>query len=231
MKRQRNRRYKLLKIIIICFALYLIYLYFSNNNFIGNIENSTNSLYEGKGQVKVSHKDGYQTVFITKEDKTFIEYKQNGDASWAQNEYWSGTMEENGCGITSLSIILSGYGLNYTPEQLRQKYKPHLNGDKISDVLKYDFGIDNTDFYYASFYFTKDYIMEKLECGKPILICVWDKPNNMWTKKSHYMVLLASDGENKIYVSNPNGTKEENPSGWYDTGKVLPYIAKALFIE
>ena len=45
------------------------------------------------------------------------------------------------------------------------------------------------------------------------------------------MVLLASDGEDKIYVSNPNGTNKENPSGWYETNKILPYIAKALFIE
>ncbi len=228
---KRKRKFKLLKMLIIIFILYLIYLHFSNNNFTNNIGYMSNPLYEGKGQVKVSNKDGYQTLFITKEDKTFIEYKQNGDASWAQNEYWSGTMEENGCGITSLSIILSGYGLNYTPEDLRKKYKPHLDGEKISNVLKYDFGIDNTDFLYANFYFTKDYIMEKLEEGKPILICVWDKPNDRWTKKSHYMVLLASDGENKIYVSNPNGTKEENPSGWYESNKILPYIAKVLFIE
>lgn len=230
MRRKKNKKGKLLKILIICFALYLIYSYFSNN-YINNIGYSSNPLYEGKGQVKVNHKDGYQTLFVTKENKTFIEYKQNGNASWAQNEYWSGTMEENGCGITSLSIILSGYDLNYTPEQLRQKYKPHLSGDKISETLRYDFGINNTDFLYASLYFTKDYIMERLEEGKPILICVWDKPNDRWTKKSHYMVLLATDGEDKIYVSNPNGTKEENPSGWYETDKVLPYIAKALFIE
>lgn len=187
--------------------------------------------YEGTGQVKVKNKDGYSTIFVTKENRKFIEYKQNGDASWSQNEYWSGTMEENGCGITALSIILSGYGIEYTPEDLRQKYKPHLNGNDISKALKDDFGIENSDFYYASIYFSKNYIMNKLEEGNIILVCVWNKPNDVWTKKSHYMVLLASDGEDKIYVSNPNGTNKENPSGWYETNKILPYIAKALFIE
>lgn len=225
------RKRKIFKILIICFMVYIIYSYFSNNTVINNIGKSYNPLYEGKGQVKVNNKDGYSTIFITKENKKFIEYKQNGDASWAQNEYWSGTMEENGCGITSLSIILSGYGIECTPEDLRQKYKPHLNGNDISKTLKNDFGIENSDFYYASFYFSKDYIMNKLEEGNTILICVWNKPNDVWTKKSHYMVLLASDGDDKIYVSNPNGTRQENPSGWYEADKILPYIAKVLFID
>lgn len=225
------KKRKILKILIICFSVYIIYSYFSNNIVVDNIGKCSNSLYEGTGQVKVKNKDGYSTIFVTKENRKFIEYKQNGDASWSQNEYWSGTMAENGCGITALSIILSGYGIEYTPEDLRQKYKPHLNGNDISKALKNDFGIENSDFYYASIYFSKNYIMNKLEEGNIILVCVWDKPNDVWTKKSHYMVLLASDGEDKIYVSNPNGTNKENPSGWYETNKILPYIAKALFIE
>lgn len=225
------KKRKILKILIICFSVYIIYSYFSNNIVVDNIGKCSNSLYEGTGQVKVKNKDGYSTIFVTKENRKFIEYKQNGDASWSQNEYWSGTMEENGCGITALSIILSGYGIEYTPEDLRQKYKPHLNGNDISKALKNDFGIENSYFYYASIYFSKNYIMNKLEEGNIILVCVWDKPNDVWTKKSHYMVLLASDGEDKIYVSNPNGTNKENPSGWYETNKILPYIAKALFIE
>lgn len=225
------KKRKILKILIICFSVYIIYSYFSNNIVVDNIGKCSNSLYEGTGQVKVKDKDGYSTIFVTKENRKFIEYKQNGDASWSQNEYWSGTMAENGCGITALSIILSGYGIEYTPEDLRQKYKPHLNGNDISKALKNDFGIENSDFYYASIYFSKNYIMNKLEEENIILVCVWNKPNDVWTKKSHYMVLLASDGDDKIYVSNPNGTNKENPSGWYETNKILPYIAKALFIE
>ena len=40
-------------------------------------------------------------------------------------------MAENGCGITVMSIILSGYNKNYTPEDLRQKYYPVLNYDNL----------------------------------------------------------------------------------------------------
>lgn len=41
------------------------------------------------------------------------------------------------------------------------------------------------------------------------------------------MVLLATDDNNMVYVSNPNGGKiDSKSSGWYN-----PYIAKALYIE
>lgn len=46
------------------------------------------------------------------------------------------------------------------------------------------------------------------------------------------MILLATDGYDKVYLSNPNGLEEEyKASGWYDINEITPYIAKALFIE
>ena len=41
-------------------------------------------------------------------------------------------MENSGCGITAMSIILSGYGKYKTPEDLWQKYYPVLIGANIS---------------------------------------------------------------------------------------------------
>ena len=74
----------------------------------------------------MSGKDGYFTTFTTVNNhkKKYKEYKQNGDSSWSNKEYWGDTMAENGCGITVMSIILSGYGKDYTPEDLREKYYP-----------------------------------------------------------------------------------------------------------
>lgn len=46
------------------------------------------------------------------------------------------------------------------------------------------------------------------------------------------MVLLATDDNNMVYVSNPNGGKiDSKSSGWYNFNEVTPYIAKALYIE
>ena len=81
-------------------------------------------------------------------------------------------METDGCGITAISIILSGYGKNITPEDLRKKYYPVLNGDRISSVLSDTYGIDNSDFLYDSSSLSNETIQSHLEKDKPILICV-----------------------------------------------------------
>ena len=45
------------------------------------------------------------------------------------------------------------------------------------------------------------------------------------------MALLATD-ENLVYVSNPNGLENSSKSsGWYSFDEVLPWVAKALFVE
>ena len=214
------------------------------NKFISKITNTAeyktikqdiNKNYSGIGQEKVKNKDGYYTTFTTIEDhkKTYIEYKQNGNSSWSNNQYWGGTMSENGCGITALAIILSGYNKEYTPEKLRQKYYPVLNYDSLSKELTNTFKIKNSDFYYDSIHLSKVKLQEHLQTNRPILICAWNQPhNNRWTTASHYMVLLATDDNDMVYISNTNGGKNDSKSsGWYKFSEVTPYIAKALYIE
>ena len=219
-------------------------LSYNLNKFISKVTNSSeyktikqdvNKNYSGIGQEKIKNKDGYFTTFATIENhkKTYIEYKQNADSSWSNNQYWGGTMAENGCGITALSIILSGYNKHYSPEALRQKYNPILKYDSLSQELSKTFNIKNTDFYYDSAHLSKEKIQEHLQTNRPILICVWNKPhNNRWTTASHYMVLLASDDKDMVYISNPNGgANNSKSSGWYNFKEIIPYIAKALYIE
>ena len=185
------------------------------------------------GQEKVSNKDGYFTTFTASDGKKYIEFKQNCNASWSNKPYWDNTMETDGCGITALSIILSGYtDLSLTPEDLRQMYYPVLDPSKISDVLENSYGIKNSDFVYDSTRLSNDNILGHLRSNCPVLVCVWNKPKkNRWTEVSHYMVLLGADENGMVYVSNPNGPDNSHKSsGWYDISEVTPYIAKALFM-
>ena len=186
------------------------------------------------GQEKVPEKDGYFTTFTSLDNKKYIEYKQNCNASWSNNPYWDGTMETDGCGITALSVILSGYtDLECTPEDLRKMFYPVLDPNKISGTLENTYGIKNTNFVYDNVRISNGNIQEHLKTNRPVLICVWDKPKkNRWTEVSHYMVLLATDDNDMVYVSNPNGAENSSKSsGWYNINEVTPYIAKALFIE
>ena len=254
MRTNKRRLNKKRIVIFILFIILIIYLYinFVNNTSIFSdvgknlnifnlsnryeiIKQDINKDYPGVGQEKVKNKDGYFTTFTTEDKykKTYIEYKQNGDSSWSSKKYWGGTMAENGCGITAISIILSGYGKNYTPENLRKMYYPSMNYEKLSSELSSTFGIKNSDFYYDSTHLSDEAIIKHLQSNRPIMVCVWNNPtNNRWTTASHYMVLLAADNKNMVYVSNPNGLENDSKSsGWYNIDEITPYIAKALYIE
>ena len=239
MKKVKKKKLKFKKLFLVIILLVIFfYLANSDNKIITSIsskkviKHDNISNYSGVGQEKVSNKDGYFTTFTTQNGKVYKEYKQNGTSSWSENSYWGGTMAENGCGITSLSIILSGYNKNVTPEDLREKYYPVLSAEKISSVLD-SYGIENTDFDFESVYLSNGNIMVYLQSGRPVLVCVWNKPyDNRWTTASHYMVLLATDGNNMVYVSNPNGLENDSKSsGWYDIDEITPFLAKALFVE
>lgn len=103
-----------------------------------------------------------------------------------------------------MAIVASGYGKDITPEDLRQKYYPHLNGDDMAAAFK-KMGIKCTDFSYHDSYLTKKYITDWLYTSRPVVICVNSQKKNEWTENSHYMVLLDINSEGFVYVSNPNG--------------------------
>lgn len=250
MKKTKNRKLNKKKIVffilLIIIGTYSVINLLINNNFLNNfnisnimgyrvIKLDNNSNYSGIGQEKVKNKDGYFTTFTTENNykKTYKEYKQNGNSSWVNNKYWNGSMSENGCGITIMSILLSGYNKNYTPEDLRKKYYPVMDYEKMSNELSKKYGIKNSNFYYDSVHLSNESITKHLQTNRPIIICVWNNPSdNRWTTASHYMILLAADNNNMVYVSNPNGLENDSKSsGWYDINEITPYIAKALYIE
>lgn len=251
-KRKTRRKWNIKRIalflLIILFSIYFFTksIFSKEQNTLNMIDNTitdssgysilkqdSNPNYLGIGQEKVDNKDGYFTTFTTENNKTYKEYKQNGNSSWSNHSYWDNIMATDGCSITAMSIILSGYGKNNTPENLRQRYYPVLNGDNIASELNKTFGIFNSDFFYDEYHLSNSFIQKHLKTDKPVLICVWNKSsNNRWTTASHYMVLLATDDNEMVYVSNPNGLENNSKSsGWYNINEVTPYIAKALFIE
>lgn len=206
----------------------------------GNVEEPTESQVTAveptsniEGQKLAQNADGYTTKFTTLNSefqKTYIEYKQN-IGSWAENSYWGGTMTDNGCGITAISIIASGYGSKYTPEDLRAKYYPHLDSTKIEKAIN-SLGIECTEFYFDSTRLSTKYISDWLKTDRPILVCLDSNKKNIWTEASHYMAILDINEDGDFYISNPNGLDgTEKASNWYSPSEIVPYIAKALFIE
>ncbi len=105
-KRRLNLKKLILFLLILIIIIYLIFHYgkmaldyFANDENYDIVKADTNTNYDGIGQETIQGKDGYFTTFTTTDNykKTYIEYKQNGDASWSNNTYWGSTMAENGC--------------------------------------------------------------------------------------------------------------------------------------
>lgn len=251
-RRKRSKARRLVFFVVVLLVLYLVFgrniLKRAYNRLYSFVERSslarlivpspyttikmdTNEKYAGLGQEKTSG-DGYFTKFTTVDanKKTYIEYKQNIDP-WKNNDYWNGNMEDYGCGITAMSIVLSGYGQNLTPEDLRTKYYPRLDYAKLSKELK-SYGVDNTDFYFDAKSLSSESIINHLKTNRPVIVCIWNKPEeNRFTTMSHYMVLLAATDDGKVYISNPNGGENDyRSSGWYYIDEILPYLAKAMYI-
>ena len=231
-KQKRLRRLGLFTLIVILLLSASSYIIDGFTSQYANIGEKHSKYYSGQGQTKSYGKDGFTTTFKTSDGKEFKEYKQN-DGSWENNDYWNGSMAENGCGITSMAIIISGYGKENTPEDLRQRYYPVLDYDTMSNELLNLYNINSSGFYYDSHHLSAESIVNHLKTDNPVLVCVWDNlGKNRWTTRSHYMVLLAADDSDKIYVSNPNGKDRTfKSSGWYPTDEIIPYIAKAMYID
>ena len=209
MRKQKKRKSKLKIILIIVFLLLTLNCIRNNRKsieiFFNNISNS--SVYKVVKQDLINNYSGVGQKKVSDKDGYFTTF----------------TTTDN----------KSGYGKNDTPEDLRKKYYPKLNYDTLSKELENTFEIENSDFYYDSIHCSEKSISEHLKTGRPILVCVWDNGlKNRWTEKSHYIVLLATDGNGMVYVSNPNGGKNDSKSsGWYDFDEIIPYIAKAMYIE
>lgn len=63
---------------------------------------------------------GYRGKYQTASGKTYVEYLQYA-GPWASHAYAGGTMKSSGCSVTSVAVILSGFGIDKNPEDLRPK--------------------------------------------------------------------------------------------------------------
>ena len=140
-------------------------------------------------------------------------------------------MDDSGCGLAVMSIVLSGYGKDQDPGKLCARYAPELDYEKMENEFNKVFEVPSTPFFFDYLSMTEDRIRKHLETDEPAIVCIWGVLGaNRWTRSSHFITLLACEGD-KVYVSNPNGLPgHSNCSGWYDFDEVVPFISKILYV-
>lgn len=151
--------------------------------------------------------DGYDSE-ISFNNRTYKEYKQT-QGSYRDVGFGDDRVSNSGCGPTSVAIIASGFGKNYSPGDIANLMGgkgAQSSGSTISTVLN-QIGIPS----HAVYSPTKQALKEQLSSGKTFVVSVNSNMNNLFTKTGHLMAILAIDSNDNVYVSNPNpGTK----TGW-----------------
>lgn len=154
--------------------------------------------------------------------KSFVEYLQY-KGPWAENKYASGTMHHKGCSVTSVAVILSGYGIDKNPEDIRPKDGSMIS---ITRVLE-QHGLTATRVNKPS----AETVLSHLKNGDAVIIYAGGPErgySGMWSSSTgHYFPVLEADGT-KGYVSNVGSSTK---TGWYEMSTILKDNIQVIFIS
>lgn len=132
--------------------------------------------------------------------RTYRNYKQynNGNSYW-NNWYWEGNISSDGCGPSSVAIVLSGYGYDYNPgdvvEVMHSVFKTNASNtfEKLMDPLKHIGNIEAEAHYGVGTSTDIDIIRENFKAGRPVIV----------NAPGHYVVYLGEDANGKLIISDP----------------------------
>lgn len=156
--------------------------------------------------------DGYTQIYCSSSGKRYKEYKQF-EGSYSTLSYLGyGSISSAGCSITAISTVLTGYGVNVTPGDLRD-----------SDILPAHFinrGVSCTK---APPDVSR--IVKNLREGKAMVASIAGELKVEGASKyysEHYIALLDIDSTgNKVYVSDP-GSNSTN--GWANLNDIISIV-------
>lgn len=186
---------------------------------VGNGNSSTsNGTSNSGGSSSSSNGNGYSKVYKVN-GKEYKEFKQS-QGSYASVPYSGGTISSSGCGPTSVAIVASGYGKNYTPGTLVEDAKKKYNVSNFTASPNATAKMLNTAglSYTSTYSLTKENLKNHLKTGKPAVLSVDNSCGGMFTSATHYIAILDIDENGKkVYVANPSN----KASGWINIDNVI----------
>ena len=122
------------------------------------VNNSSSNNSESSGENEITNNsesgDGWKsttTVTSSGATRTYRNYKQNDkESSYWNYPYWDGNIGSDGCGPTSMAIVLSGYGYNYNPKDFVKEmgklgYNSSNSYSNLTETLKHIANIDTKE--------------------------------------------------------------------------------------
>lgn len=166
-----------------------------------------------KGNITNGSGDGYNKTYKvgTHEYKLYEQWM----GSYSGNSYGSATISSYGCGPSSVSIILSGYGYNLTPGGVVSDCKSITNNygigtlDAVKGYLKkYGMNVEQKGNYGVTIRKNQqDEIINHLKGGNPVILLVQGpvilSNGGRYNYTSHYITLLGINENNEVFVGDP----------------------------
>ena len=191
--------------------------------------NSTNVYIEPEDELaSIDYKTttGYP-VIVKANGIEYKSFKQNQGSYSGNPCAGNQTISDAGCGITSLAIILSAYGIDTNPGEVCEKAggsEYHCEFGKLQNTAKEGYGIEFSSIYQVY----KDNAQEQAMAlraafaeGKPALILVGNGSYNgvRFTTSAHYMVAIGVDkDEHLIIIDCFEINRTGYSAGYIDTG-------------
>ncbi len=190
------------------------------------IPDNINAGEEGNGNFDSGYPDTYTSA---KSGRTFKNWKQNL-GPYQDKAAWDKTVKKLGCGMTSVAIIASGWGSDYTPGSFSQYNFGITNG--ISSASNSQLSVQMVGSYYPYIQLPeteKQKIINHLASGKvAIIFCAKDLGSEFATWQ-HFMAILDINGDlNKVYLSNPYNGSE---TGWVSIDRLFKGASAIYYIK
>ena len=180
-----------------------IFVASSNNSNKKNTNSSTSSNSTSSQSVNIS------SSTVTVGSKKYKVYCQGNYSS----NY--GSIPSAGCSVSSMAIVLTGYGKNVTPTDVASKnHAVTLGLEQIASGLK-AYGLSATaSSTYVANSSTKSTALSKIDAnlkkGKPVIILVRANYSNKYTGGAHYMALLGYKNNKPVIADPAHGGKVWN---------------------
>lgn len=132
-------------------------------------------------------------------------------------------MKNSGCSVTSVAVILSGYGIDVNPEDIRPNNGTMIS---VSGVLE-SYGLTAKRVNKP----TETQVLNHLKNGDAVIIHAGGKErgySGYWSSTTgHYFTALEADGT-KGYVSNVGSSTK---TGWYEMSVILKDNIEVIFVS
>ncbi len=160
-------------------------------------------------------KTGIEGVYAAG-DKQYNVYAQGYNDVWGNLPYWNHDYGWSACGITSVAIILNGFGVDIDPPGVNADgiitNGDTLPGELSAELAKY--GLKTTSAVYD-----KAKVIEHLKTGNPVIINVHNSTIGRNSYEGHYLTLLGIDASGKIFLGDP--AAGGNNSDYYTESEIF----------